>query len=69
MSISHCMHRVLDIARAPEAEWPAKIDDLPSECSRPDCGAPRNCRERAADYLRVQWRIRRRLDQKAVRHG
>lgn len=69
MSISHCMHAALDIARAPESEWPGRIAALNAECSRLDCGAPHSCRERAADYLRMQWRIRRRLEAKAVRHG
>ena len=70
MSVSHCMHRVLDIARdTPEADWPSAIAALPAACERADCGAPRSCRDRAADYLRMQWRIRRRLEAKGARRG
>jgi len=69
MSVSHCMSRVLDIARLPQADWSARIAAIPEGCEHADCGAPRCCRERAADFLRMQWRIQRRLDAKAVRRG
>ncbi len=69
MSISHCMYRTLDIARLPEREWPALIDTLPDACAHADCGAPRSCRARAAEYLRMQWRIKQRRDKAVVRHG
>jgi hypothetical protein len=69
MSVSYCMKHTLDIARLPEAEWPAQIDALPDACDRADCGAPRSCRARAQDYLRMQWRIRRSLEDRGGRHG
>jgi hypothetical protein len=69
MSVSHCMNRTLDIARMPEADWPAQIAALPDTCAHADCGAPRSCRERAAEYLRMQWRVRRALEAKGKTRG
>jgi len=63
------MKQSLDIARTPEGEWPASINALPETCAHSDCGAPRSCRARAADYLRTQWRIRRLLEAKGQRRG
>lgn len=57
MSMSHCMGRALEIAKAPRETWGARIAELPNGCEHHDCGAPRNCRERIAEYLRMQWRI------------
>jgi len=69
MSVSYCMSLVLDIARLPEAQWAERIAAIPEGCEHDDCGAPRCCRERAAEFLRMQWRIQRRLDTKGVRRG
>ena len=66
MSVSHCMNRALEIARLPEADWPARIETLPDACAHSECGAPRSCRARAQDFLRMQWRIRRAKAAKAV---
>lgn len=65
MSVSHCMGRALDIAQKPLVEWAGAIAEVSDACPHPDCGEPRNCRERIADYLRVQYRIRRRRDDAA----
>jgi hypothetical protein len=51
------MHRALEIARTPVDTWGAQIADLPEGCTHSDCGAPRSCRERIAEYMRMQWRI------------
>lgn len=59
MSVSHCMHHALRIAKRPRASWKAEIERLPDTCNQA-CGAPRNCRGRIAEYLRVQWRIAER---------
>lgn len=69
MSVSHCMDRVLDVARQPEGEWPASIERLPEGCGFADCGEPRSCRQRAREYLRVQWQVRRALERKGRAHG
>lgn len=60
MSVSYCMHHALDIAQLPLQQWKAAIDALPGACSR-GCGAPRSCRTRNADYLRVQYKAQQRL--------
>lgn len=51
------MHNARRIAQLPRAEWQACVAALPDSCAYEDCGVPRNCRERIADYLRMQWRI------------
>ena len=62
MSVSHCMGLALDIARLPDHQWAGEIAKLPEACAHADCGLPRNCRERIAEYLRVQYRMARRLE-------
>lgn len=57
MSIGHCMDQALSIARLPRDSWAAEIQKLPAACMHADCGQPRSCRERIADYLRVQYRM------------
>jgi len=51
------MHRALQIAATPIDGWGPQIERLPEGCAHADCGAPRSCRERIAEYLRMQWRI------------
>jgi hypothetical protein len=63
MTVSHCLHQALRIARQPRQDWAAAIEVLPQTCAYDDCGAPRNCRERIAEYLRMQWRISERKQQ------
>lgn len=63
------MGRALEIAKAPRAEWGAAIALLPDGCAHADCGAPRSCRVRIADYLRMQWRIAERRAARANAGG
>lgn len=67
MSVSHCMHRPLAIAELSEDQWPAQLEQIPQGCPHADCGAPRDCRERAAEYLRMQWRMKRHRESRGVR--
>lgn len=66
MSVSHCMHRALEIAKMPRPECKAQIEALPVACAHSDCGQPKSCRERIADYLRMQWRM---AEQRARQRG
>lgn len=54
MSVAHCMGRALRIARLPLDQWQEQIESLPDDCDHSDCGSPRSCRKRAAEYLAVQ---------------
>lgn len=65
MSVSHCMHLALEIAAGPDEGWGDAIQQIPERCPHPDCGEPRNCRERVADYLRMQYRVKRRRSEAA----
>lgn len=65
MSVSHCMGQVLAIGTTPRESWAGQIASLPDGCTHTDCGEPRSCRERAADYLRVQYRAQVRQERKA----
>ncbi|TQD51224.1 hypothetical protein [Marilutibacter aestuarii] len=69
MSVSHCMGKALEIAAGPLDTWAGKIAALPDACLHSDCGAPRNCRERIADYLRVQYRAAKRKAAMPPRKG
>lgn len=62
MSVSHCMDQALAIAQQPLEQWATAIARVPDDCPHADCGAPRNCRERIAEYLRVQYKSRKRRD-------
>lgn len=65
MSASRCMHHALAIAATPEATWAGQIQRIPDVCPCPEqCGKPLSCRERNADYLRVQWRMKSAKGQK-----
>lgn len=65
MSVSHCMHHARRIVALPRDQWADQIAELPDGCEHADCGAPRNCRERIREYLRMQWRIRDKWGRKA----
>ena len=65
MSVSHCMSRVLAIGVTRRDSWGDQIAALPDACVHADCGEPRSCRQRAADYLRVQYRVQQRAERKA----
>lgn len=64
MSVGRCMHHALAIAVQPLDKWAPAIADLPDACTQ-DCGAPRSCRQRNADYLRVQYRVLKALESRA----
>ena len=59
MSVSYCLHHALAIAKTPADTWGDQIKQIPECCEHSDCGEPRNCRERNAEYLRMQYRINR----------
>lgn len=65
MSVSHCMGKVLAIGATPRYSWADQIAALPDTCAHADCGKPRSCRQRAADFLRVQYRAQVRQERKA----
>lgn len=62
MSVGHCMGQALAIAQRPMDLWAVAIAQVTETCAHADCGAPRNCRERVAEYLRVQYKMRQRRD-------
>jgi len=57
MSVSRCLLPAAEkAARTPRAEWKAQIEALPVDCPHPSiCTGGVGCRERVADYLRVQF--------------
>ena len=61
------MHQALSIAQMPRAEWAAAIDALPAACPNADCTGGIGCRERIADYLRIQWRMISAREARATR--
>lgn len=62
MTLSHCMDQALAIAQTARADWAAAIAKVPETCPRSDCTGGVGCRERIADYLRVQWRMAERRE-------
>jgi len=58
MSVSRCVLPAAErAARTPRAEWKAQVEALPVECPHPAiCTGGAGCRERVADYLRVQFK-------------
>jgi len=67
VSASYCIGQALEIAATPRDTWAAQIERLPQGCSHADCGPPRCCRARIADYLRVQYRIQVQLEKTVPR--
>ncbi|WP_024940156.1 hypothetical protein [Xanthomonas arboricola] len=64
MSVSRCITKALDIAKAPRQQWKAAVDALPEHCQNTDiCTGGIGCRARIADYLRVQYRAQARREQ------
>ncbi len=59
MSVAHCMHHALAIAATPDATWKDQIAEVPTGCAHDDCGKPNDCRQRVAEYLRMQYRSKR----------
>lgn len=56
MGVSRCIAKAIDIAKAPRSDWKTSVEALPETCECPSvCTAGIGCRERIADYLRMQW--------------
>jgi hypothetical protein len=61
VSAGCCLHHALNIAKTPPETWGAQLACLSQTCPSPErCDPPRDCHERNAIYLRVQYRIARR---------
>ncbi len=62
MGVNRCLHQALLIARQPRTEWRTQIDQIAEACQAPGvCTGGVGCRQRIAEYLRVQrWMIERR---------
>lgn len=63
------MHKARAIAQTPLQQWAAQIAVLPDSCEHADCGAPRSCRKRIAEYLRVQYVSAQRLQRTVIAKG
>ncbi|TFZ46108.1 hypothetical protein E5C33_07500 [Stenotrophomonas maltophilia] len=58
MGVNRCLTQALLIAKKPRGQWKGGIAQLPEACQAPGiCSGGIGCRERLADYLRVQWRM------------
>lgn len=58
MGVSCCLLKALDIGRKPRSEWKVSIEALPTTCPHPGvCTGYVGCRERIADYMRMQWNM------------
>lgn len=67
MSVSMCLMKAIDIAAAPRQCWKAAVEQLPVQCQHPGtCSGGIGCRQRIADYLRVQYQAQALREQK---HG
>lgn len=65
MTVSMCLMKALDISTAPRQRWKSAIEQLPAQCQHPDvCGGGIGCRQRIADYLRVQYQAQALREQK-----
>lgn len=64
MSISRCLlPAALRAANTPRAEWKGQIAALPEHCEHPDvCTGGQGCRDRVAEYLRVQFQAQARRE-------
>ena len=66
MSAGRCLDKAMAISLQPLERWAEEIALLPDACVL-DCAAPRSCRQRNAEYLRVQYRVlKRRQDRDAA---
>lgn len=60
MSTSCCLLQALTIAQSDDTTWGTQLNALPTVCPTPErCRGGRNCRENVADYLRMQYRMKR----------
>lgn len=68
MGVNRCLHQALLIARQPRAEWCTQIDQIAEACQAPGvCTGGIGCRQRIAEYLRVQWWMIERRESQAAR--
>ncbi len=66
--MNRCLHQALLIARQPRTEWRVQIDQVPEPCQAPGvCTGGVGCRQRIAEYLRVQWWMIERRESQAAR--
>ncbi len=68
MGVNRCLHQALLIARQPRSEWRAQIEQIAENCEAPGvCTGGIGCRQRIAEYLRVQWWMIERRESQAAR--
>lgn len=68
MGVNQCLHQALVIARQPREQWRAQIEQIPEACQAPGvCTGGVGCRQRIAEYLRVQWLMIERREAAAGR--
>lgn len=66
--MNRCLHQALLIARQPRSEWRTQIDQIAEACQAPAvCTGGVGCRQRIAEYLRVQWWMIERRESQAAR--
>lgn len=58
MGVSNCLTKALVIGRGPREEWKAAVAEISAECPHKSvCTGGMGCRDRIADYLRMQWQM------------
>lgn len=62
MSVSRCIGQALRIAEHPRVAWKALLEKLPEACPHAGCTGAQGCRERVAEYLRVQYSLQVRRE-------
>lgn len=68
MGVNQCLHQALVIARQPREHWRAQIEQMPEACQASGvCTGGVGCRQRIAEYLRVQWLMMERREAAAGR--
>lgn len=68
MGVNRCLHQALTIARQPRGEWRTQIEQIAEACQAPGvCTGGVGCRQRIADYLRVQWMMIERRESQGGR--
>lgn len=61
--VAHCLHHALEIGREPRSTWADLIARLPERCTHTgSCSGTEGCRQRIADYLRVQYQAQARRE-------
>jgi len=68
LGVNRCLHQALLIARQPREQWRAQIEQIAEACQAPGvCTDGVGCRQRIAEYLRVQWLMIERRETAAGR--